>query len=129
LLARLRRDARCLAALIVMRLALSCVGYRAIAARMPAAHRSDESHYYARQLARRIERLARLVPGASCLTQALALQYLLARAGHASELFVGVRQDAIGRFQAHAWLACNAHTVLGAAGTRLEDFTVLAKRD
>jgi hypothetical protein len=68
------------------------------------------------------------VPGASCLTQAMALQYLLARAGHASELFVGVRQDEAGAFQAHAWLACNARTVLGAAGTRLEDFTMLAQR-
>lgn len=126
--ARLRRDARCLAALVVMRIALSCAGYAAIRKRMPQAEASAQSHYYARQLARRIERLARFVPRASCLTQALALQYLLARAGHRSELQVGVRRDEDGRFLAHAWVSCNDRVVLGAATTRLSDFTPLAER-
>jgi hypothetical protein len=124
----LRRDVRCLAALVMMRLALATIGYRRVAVRMPQAGASADGHYYAAQLARRIERLARYVPRATCLTQALALQYLLARAGHASELFVGVRQDEAGRFLAHAWLACNGRTVLGASATRLEDYTMLAKR-
>ncbi len=70
--------------------------------------------------------VARLVPGASCLTQALALQWLLARAGHGCELLVGVRRDDTGRFAAHAWVACNDRIVLGAAGTRIEDFSTLA---
>lgn len=126
--ALLRRDARCLAALVVMRLALSTVGYNRIRARMPAAAPSPEAHFYARQLARRIERLARLVPRASCLTQALALRYLLARAGKACEIHVGVRRDAAGAFAAHAWVTCNGRIVLGAAGTRLSDFTPLAER-
>ncbi len=126
--ARISRDARCLAALVVMRIALSCAGYAAIRKRMPQAKTSAQSHYYARQLARRIERLARFVPRASCLTQALALQYLLARSGHKSELQVGVRRDEAGRFLAHAWVSCNERVVLGAASTRLSDFTPLAER-
>jgi hypothetical protein len=126
--AQLRRDARCLAALVVMRAALSTVGYAAIRARMPAAAPSEDGHFYARQLARRIERLARLVPGASCLTQALALQYLLARGGHACKIHVGVRGDAAGAFAAHAWVTCNGRIVLGAADTRLADFTPIAER-
>ncbi len=126
--ALLRRDAACLAALAVMRIGLSTVGYNRIRAAMPAASPSPEAHFYARQLARRIERLSRFVPRASCLTQALALQYLLARAGHACELHVGVRRDDEGRFAAHAWVACNGRVVLGAAGTRLEEFTLLAER-
>lgn len=123
---RLRRDAKCLGALVIMRLALSLAGYAAIRARMPEGRPTPDAHFYARQLARRIERLARLVPGASCLTQALALQWLLARAGHACELLVGVRRDETGRFAAHAWVACNGRIVLGAAQTRLEHFTTLA---
>lgn len=121
-----RLDAKCLAALAAMRIALSAAGYAAVRARMPQAPASPHTHFYARQLARRIERLARLVPGASCLTQALALQWLLARAGHGCELLVGVRRDDTGRFAAHAWVACNDRIVLGAAGTRIEDFTTLA---
>lgn len=125
----LRREMRCLAALLVMRIGLSAWGYAALSARMPAAaETSPEAHFYARQLARRIERLARFVPGASCLTQALALQYLLARAGHASALHVGVRRDDAGAFAAHAWVSCNGRIVIGAATTRLADFTPLTER-
>lgn len=124
----LAADAKCLFALGAMRTALSCFGYSAIRRRMPRAAASPEAHFYARQLARRIERLARLVPGASCLTQALALQWLLARAGHASDLRIGVRQDESGAFSAHAWVSCNRRIVLGAAGTRLSDYTPLAER-
>lgn len=124
----LRRDAKCLAALAAMRVALSTAGYARIRARMPQAAGRAESYFYARQLARRIERLARLVPRASCLTQAMALQWLLARSGHASELYVGVRQAPGGRFEAHAWVSCNQRIVLGAATTRLADFTPLAER-
>ncbi len=126
--ARLRRDARCLGALVVMRIALSTMGYAAIRKRMPEAAPSEHAHYYARQIARRIERLARFMPRASCLTQALALQYLLARAGHACDLQIGVRRDEAGRFLAHAWVSCNGHIVLGAATTRLSDFTPIAER-
>jgi hypothetical protein len=123
----LRRDAKCLVALAGMRIALSLAGYNAIRQRMPQAQPSPDAHFYARQLARRIERLARIVPGASCLTQALALQWLLARAGHGCELLVGVRRDEAGHFAAHAWVACNERIVLGAAGTRIDDFTELAR--
>jgi hypothetical protein len=126
--ARVRRDALCLAALVAMRIALTCAGYAAIRKRMPKAAASPQSHYYARQLARRIEWLARFVPRASCLTQALALRYLLARAGHACELHVGVRRNPLGRFEAHAWVSCNGRIVLGAGTTRLADFTPLAER-
>lgn len=124
----LRRDAACLAALVVMRTALSTIGYAAIKQRIPPAKPTPEAHFYARQLARRIERLARFVPRASCLTQALALQYLMARAGHACEIFVGVRCGEGGRFEAHAWVACNGRIVLGAANTNLAEFTPLAER-
>lgn len=123
-----RRDAKCVFALVMMRIGISTAGYAAIRARMPHADAIPESYYYARQLARRIERLARLVPRATCLTQAMALQWLLARSGHASELFVGVRQAAGGQFEAHAWVSCNQRIVLGAATTRLADFTPLTER-
>ena len=121
----LRRDVKCMGALAMMRVALSLAGYRWIRARMPHSGPSPDGHYYARQLARRIERLAGFVPGASCLTQALALQWLLARGGHGSDLHIGVRRAGDGRFAAHAWVSCNGRVVLGAAGTLLADYTPL----
>jgi len=55
------------------------------------------------------------VPGASCLTQALATRVLLASEGHPSNLRLGMaRID--GRMQAHAWLESDGTIVVGGAG-------------
>jgi hypothetical protein len=56
---------------------------------------------------------ARRIPHASCLTQALATQLLLARYGHASQLRVGVGRDGQGQFEAHAWVEVGGRTVIG----------------
>lgn len=54
----------------------------------------------------------RHVPGATCLTSALALQRLLSSAGHASQVHIGVARDASG-FMAHAWLVHDGVVVIG----------------
>jgi hypothetical protein len=51
-----------------------------------------------------VRAVSRRVPGASCLTQSLALHYLLASAGHASAVRIGVANDSNRGFQAHAWV-------------------------
>jgi hypothetical protein len=51
-----------------------------------------------------VQAAARRIPGASCLTQSLALHWLLVRAGHASEIRIGAAKDAASGFQAHAWV-------------------------
>ncbi|TIV06075.1 MAG: lasso peptide biosynthesis B2 protein, partial [Mesorhizobium sp.] len=56
---------------------------------------------------------ARLVPGASCLTQALAGQYLLARQGNASKISIGIERGTGSELRAHAWLMSGNHIVLG----------------
>jgi len=50
-----------------------------------------------------VRRASRLVPGATCLAQALALRRLLVRHGHASTVQIGVT-TAGGLFAAHAWV-------------------------
>lgn len=116
-------DAKCVAVLAGMRIALSTIGYGAIRSGLPRPQGRADSRFWGRQVARRIERLARFVPGASCLTQALALQFILGRAGHASHIQIGVRQKTGGTFLAHAWVTCNGRVVLGQRGTRLADFS------
>lgn len=58
---------------------------------------------------------ARWIPFTTCLTQAFAAQFLLARAGHASVIHLGVATSAAGTatLRAHAWLTVNGCTVLG----------------
>ena len=57
-------------------------------------------------------RVSRLVPGATCLTQALALKWMLARRRIACRLRIGVRHDPGGAFAAHAWLEMPSREVI-----------------
>ena len=57
---------------------------------------------------------SRRIPMASCLTQALALQCLLTRAGHPAEVHVGVKKDTQAGFQSHAWVECEGRMLLSA---------------
>jgi Transglutaminase-like superfamily len=59
---------------------------------------------------------SRRVPGASCLTQALAAKLLLARWGVPSQLRIGVARGEQGNFQAHAWLEAVGQVVIGDVG-------------
>jgi hypothetical protein len=56
---------------------------------------------------------ARRIPLASCLTQAIALHCLMARAGRRSQLRIGVAKDAAGVFQSHAWLEYQGNILVG----------------
>ncbi len=67
---------------------------------------------------------SRFVPGASCLTQALAAQVLLARSGYDSRIEIGVTKDEQRRFRAHAWVVCGNEIVIG--GTEVDRYVPLA---
>jgi len=43
----------------------------------------------------------------SCLRRAAVLALLLRRSGHDARVVLGVRRDAAGALEAHAWLACD----------------------
>jgi hypothetical protein len=43
----------------------------------------------------------------SCLRRAAVLALLLRRSGHDASVVIGVRRDAAGTLEAHAWLACD----------------------
>jgi Transglutaminase-like superfamily len=43
----------------------------------------------------------------SCLRRAAVLALLLRRSGHDARVVIGVRRDASGTLEAHAWLACD----------------------
>jgi hypothetical protein len=67
---------------------------------------------HAARIGHRVVRVARWVPGASCLTQALAAHVLLAWHGHASTVRYGVRPGATG-LDAHAWVEHDGAVVVG----------------
>ncbi|WP_246672152.1 MULTISPECIES: lasso peptide biosynthesis B2 protein [unclassified Mesorhizobium] len=106
--------ARCLTVVSAVRLALTLSSYnrvRSLVTRLDAGR--DASIADLRRVAWGVAAAARLVPGASCLTQALAGQYLLARQGSASKISIGIEKGTGSELKAHAWLMSGNHIVLG----------------
>lgn len=68
-----------------------------------------------RAVAWSVSAMARIVPGASCLTQASAGQILLARRGYGSRVSVSVPSGGLSgnSFEAHAWLLSGNCIILG----------------
>jgi hypothetical protein len=58
---------------------------------------------------------SRYVPTATCLTQALAGQILLAQHGEPALLQIGVAKNEAGNLQAHAWVESQGRIVIGAS--------------
>jgi hypothetical protein len=66
---------------------------------------------------------ARYLPGSACLAQALAVEALMERCGHASNLRIGVARTEAGKFEAHAWVESGGTVVIG--GGELDRYTPL----
>lgn len=88
---------------------------RARIAAVPASTPADLADM--REVAWSVRHAARLVPKATCLTQALAGQLLLAERGRRSEIRISAPLSEE-RFSPHAWLLCETYVVLG--GTAAE---------
>ncbi|MCL4845832.1 MAG: lasso peptide biosynthesis B2 protein [Acidobacteria bacterium] len=80
----------------------------------PRTGASPASRTPARVVAGRVDRVARFVPGATCLVRSLAARLLLGWAGHESRLRIGVARPGQAGLEAHAWVECDGVTVLGA---------------
>lgn len=105
---------RCLLVVAAVRLGLTVLSYnrfRAMVTRLNA--RQCASMGELRRVAWGVAAAARFVPRATCLTQALSGQYLLARQGNASNIRIGIERDTGAQLKAHAWLISDNHIVLG----------------
>jgi len=111
--ADMRLRLKCLVAVLIVRIALLVAPFSMVRAALRSRVAGQASPHYARQVARRVAAAARWVPGATCLTQALAARWLLARSGHPTSIRIGVGNDPAGRFAAHAWLLCADTVLLG----------------
>jgi hypothetical protein len=69
-----------------------------------------------RRLSWSVQASARRIPAASCLTQAIALHWLLTRAGRAANLRIGVARDGSAGLASHAWLEHEGEILIGDNG-------------
>ena len=99
----------------IVRLALQVLPFRRVHAFMGVQRMEPQrpGRVPARQWAWAVAVVSRRIPGASCLTQALALQWLLARAGKSSSIHLGVAKHVTVGFEAHAWLESGGEILIG----------------
>jgi hypothetical protein len=84
----------------------------------------DNDEPAAERVAWAVSAAAVYVPSASCLTQALAAQALLAQRGEPADLRIGVARDELLGITAHAWLESRGKVVIG--GQLLERYVPLS---
>ena len=116
-----------------VRLALWLLPFRTVASLLgrmvPAAPRpKDQSQDFIDRAGQAVMLTSRMVPKATCLTQALATQVLISRHGYEARLHIGVAKNGEERLEAHAWLVSNGRVVIGDRAD-LSHFTVLPPLD
>lgn len=88
---------------LLVRIALSMMSYHAVYRWVPKHNLRPPHPALCLRTARAVTAAARLVPRATCLTQAFAAQIMLGMRGFNSSIEIGVRTHD-GQFGAHAWL-------------------------
>ncbi len=99
--------------LVRIRIALWLLPWRRVLALLPHEV-TPATRFSVDRLERAVRAASRIVPRATCLTQALALNHLLSRGGYASFVRIGVTSEH-GRFVAHAWVECGGAPLLSSA--------------
>jgi Transglutaminase-like superfamily len=118
--------ARCVFTVASVRLGLSLFSYTTLRRWLATAAASQAaSDDVAQRIAWGVVNAARIVPGATCLSQAFAAQLMLARAGYRSQMRIGVAKDERGQFIAHAWLISNDRVVVGGSSEDLQRYVSL----
>jgi len=109
---------RALCLVVAFRIALRVMDWSRI--RALAARSEGRSAALAKlppvRLAWAVRAAARRVPGATCLTESFALNHLLAKAGHAAEIRIGVARSQQGGLDSHAWVVCHGKVLVGDTG-------------
>ena len=101
---------RAVLVVLFVRIALLCAGVTAAKRSGSLAARGIRRHSVD-QMAWAVAVAGAYVPGMSCLTQAVALEAMLAQVGHTCRVELGVVKDLA--FRAHAWVIAGDKIVLG----------------
>jgi len=131
LLRRFGLYALCLGTLVVVRVLLWLTRYQRIMnwlVKPCQAKANPQRRSAVAATVRALSRSAKLVPGASCLTQTIACQAILSWRSIPSTIEIGVRYNEDGteqKFNAHAWLMWNGHAVLEAQEGKIDSFSII----
>jgi hypothetical protein len=119
---------------IASRVGLTVLGYRRLLTLIDRPHDwpaapSQDALAAVRLTSWAVQTAARFVPAATCLTQAVAASWMLARAGERSTLHIGVRSDPGKTLEAHAWLISQNVLITGGPPAKVAQYTPLTTID
>lgn len=115
---------------VVVRLLLTLTSHRTVLKALPSELSRVAPDPMVWRMARAVTLTSRLVPGASCLTQALTLQLILGQRGYATQVRIGVKADGSG-VAAHAWLLSDGKIAIGGSPQEIAGYvpiTMLGSR-
>jgi hypothetical protein len=101
--------------LVAYRVALWVLPWHRVAGLRSMPKTSNVSRFTVERLEWAVRTAGSRIPGATCLTRALALHRLLTRAGYASSIHIGVAKSPDRGFEAHAWVEHEGATLLSSA--------------
>lgn len=106
--------AHCMLVICVTRLALSLNATSLVTRKISRIYvTADADQHTLKMVAWGVSACSNFVPGATCLTQALSGQYLIARCKFRSVVRIGIERDNHEKMKAHAWLLSGGFVVLG----------------
>jgi len=114
-----------LAVVCFVRIGLSTIGYKRVDRLLGRFPRGRSRPVDLEKVAWGVSSAARVVPYASCLTQAVAGRFLLALRGQPSTIRIGVDGSSPKSLRAHAWLISGSAIVLGGPGPEASSFVHL----
>ncbi len=120
--------AQCLFRLARFRILLSRRGYKPVLQEIRRQSGTEEPYIDPRVLVWAIRKSARIVPGASCLTQSLTAAYRLGRSGQPYTMRIGVKSAGTsstgqGAIDAHAWVIHDGAVILGGTEQEIGAYT------
>lgn len=114
--------------LFMVRIRLALFGYSSLQ-RDPVSVCPEKAGINPEVVAKIIERVAKFVPGALCLAQAITAQRQLAKMGYKTTIRIGVKAETTAYLEAHAWLIYQDKVILGGAENKLADYKVMSNID
>ena len=117
---------RALCVVIYFRIALCFVKYKRLSRSISVKAEGDiPSEPSPGAIAWAVKNTSRIVPFATCLTQALALQHMLGKRGEEAVIRIGVRTNGAGRIMAHAWVIFQGAILIGGPQSNIDRYTVM----
>jgi len=117
---------KCIILVSVIRLVLTFKSYKPVIKAISSIEGSKANYRKPLILAWGVKKASRFVPKATCLTQALALRWLMARSDQDCAIRIGVMSDPSGAgMKAHAWVIYNSDIIIGGDSEDISNYTVL----